>query len=47
LSAAKLSDFLDFCKAAEIMEKKEHFTKEGLNQILFLKQNMNRGRNLW
>ena len=44
LSGAKLSDFLDFCKAAEIMEKKEHLTKEGLNQILFLKKNMNRGR---
>lgn len=44
LLGTKLDNYLDFCKAADIMSKKDHLTKQGLDQILDLKQNMNRGR---
>ena len=41
---AKAKDFSDFCKVAKLMEKKDHLTKDGLEQILTIKQGMNRGR---
>jgi hypothetical protein len=44
LQGVKVKDFLDFCKAAKIIERKDHLTKDGLEQILTLKQSMNRGR---
>lgn len=40
----KLQDFLDFCKIANIMEKKDHLTSEGLKKIKSLKSGMNTGR---
>lgn len=40
----KFDDYLDFCKASELMDKKAHLTKEGLDQIKKLKSKMNRGR---
>jgi hypothetical protein len=41
---AKANDFLDFVEAAKIINDKGHLTKEGLQQILILKNGMNRGR---
>nr|QBM31520.1 hypothetical protein [Arthrobotrys musiformis]QBM31596.1 hypothetical protein [Arthrobotrys musiformis] len=41
----KSKDFEDFCKIAEMMEKKGHLTEEGLNKIREIKSGMNRGRN--
>ncbi len=41
---AKAKDFSDFCKVAKLMEKKDHLTKDGLEQILTIRQGMNRGR---
>ncbi len=40
----KLQDFRSFCKVAKIMVNKDHLTKEGLEQVLSLKQNMNKSR---
>ncbi len=40
----KSFDFSDFCKAAQIMENKDHLTSEGLDQIRLIKSGMNRGR---
>ena len=37
-------DFEDFCKVAEIINKKEHLTEKGLNQIRQIKVGMNTGR---
>uniref|UniRef100_UPI0030DF66BF hypothetical protein n=1 Tax=Dematophora necatrix TaxID=2751867 RepID=UPI0030DF66BF len=44
LQGIKQQDFVDFCKAVEIMKEKGHLTHEGLNQISLLKNGMNRGR---
>lgn len=44
LQGVKHQDFLDFCKAVEIMKAKGHLTKEGLDQIRILKMGMNTGR---
>ena len=37
-------NYLDFKRAAELLEKKVHFTKEGLEEIRKLKAGMNSGR---
>lgn len=44
LQGVKSKDFADFCKAIEIIKKKEHLTAEGLDKLRVLKQGMNRGR---
>ena len=44
LQGVKSKDFLDFCKAVKILNKKEHLTNEGLNELHRLKVGMNRGR---
>lgn len=46
LTGAKLLDYLDFCKVAELMHKKEHLTLEGLAKIQKIKNNMNRERKI-
>jgi len=40
----KGKDFADWCRVAEIMNNKGHLTKEGLDQIMEIKANMNKGR---
>ena len=40
----KSKDFSDFCKIAEMVEKKEHLTQEGFEQIQKIKAGMNTGR---
>jgi hypothetical protein len=40
----KLLDFQDFCKVAKLMNKKEHLTIEGINEIRIIKEKMNTGR---
>jgi len=40
----KSQDFQDFCKVAELVEQKKHFTAEGLDQIRKIKAGMNKGR---
>lgn len=40
----KYLDYLDFKKAALLVNRKEHLTKEGYERILLLKAGMNRGR---
>jgi hypothetical protein len=37
-------DFVDWCKAFELIKNKDHLTLEGLNRIQDIKVNMNRGR---
>jgi hypothetical protein len=44
LQGVKVKDFLDFCKVAKIIEKKDHLIKDGLEQIRKIKINMNIGR---
>jgi hypothetical protein len=44
LHGSKKLDFLDFIKAAKIMETKAHLTKEGLDLIHSLKIGMNTSR---
>jgi len=38
----KLLNYLDFCKVAELINKKDHLTREGLEQIRKIKFNINR-----
>jgi hypothetical protein len=38
----KSEDFLDFCLAADIIKKKMHLKKEGLDEIKFIKARMNK-----
>ena len=40
----KLLDYLDFCLAAELMNKKSHLTIKGSNEIIKIKSRMNRNR---
>ena len=40
----KALDFKDFCFISELIENKAHYSKEGLDQILHIKVNMNSGR---
>ena len=42
----KSQDFIDWCKAAEIINKKAHLTKEGLDQLYKIKKGMNLGRDV-
>ena len=44
LQGAKLIDYADFKKIAELMKAKSHLSKDGLNQILKIKSGMNKGR---
>jgi len=44
LRGIKHRDYLDFVKAAKIVEVKGHLTVEGLNQIRAIKAGMNTGR---
>jgi hypothetical protein len=37
----KRENFNDFCKVAELMKEKAHLTKEGLEQIREIRNNMN------
>ena len=37
-----LLNYLNFCKVAELINKKDHLTKEGLENIRKIKSNMNR-----
>jgi hypothetical protein len=46
LLGVKQLDFLDWCKASQIITNKEHLTKEGFNSILNIKLGMNTGRKL-
>jgi len=40
-------DLKDFCKIAEMMYNKEHFTFQGLNQIRIIKAGMNKKSTLF
>jgi hypothetical protein len=40
----KALDFKAFCSISALTEKKAHYTKEGLDQIICIKANMNTGR---
>jgi hypothetical protein len=44
VQGVKHEDYLDFCKAAELIKNKAHLTQEGLDKIIKLKSGMNRGR---
>jgi hypothetical protein len=44
IEGIKSNDFQDFCKVAELINKKEHLTKEGLGKIREIKFQMNKGR---
>lgn len=44
LQTLKRLDFEDFKLVAELIEKKEHLTQEGIEKIKQIKQGMNRGR---
>jgi hypothetical protein len=46
LQGVKSKDFEDFCKVANLMEKKAHLTQEGLEEIRKIKSGMNTGRKL-
>jgi len=46
IEGEKLLDFQDFCKIAELMEKKSHLTSKGLDQIREIKSRMNKARYL-
>jgi hypothetical protein len=43
LISAKISDFLLFKQAYNLIKQKEHLTKEGLEKIVALKYNLNKG----
>ena len=40
----KNKNFQDWCIAADILKRKEHFTEAGLEKLTILKENMNKGR---
>ena len=44
IKGVKALDYKDFCKAAELVNKKAHLTPEGLEEIRKIKSKMNRGR---
>ena len=46
IRGVKALDFADLCLAAELIKKKAHLTKEGLDQIKKIKAGMNTGRKL-
>ena len=43
----KALDFANWCIVAEMMNKREHLTQEGLDKIKQIKAGMNRGRKSW
>jgi hypothetical protein len=45
LEGAKYLEYQDFCKVANLIKDKAHFTEAGLNQIMEIKKAMNRWRN--
>ena len=40
----KAKDFNGWCRVAEIIKNNAHLTKKGLNQIIKIKEGMNKGR---
>ena len=44
LHGVKAEDYQDWCKVAELIETKAHLTSEGLDKIIKIKENMNKGR---
>ena len=44
IAGVKAQDYADFRRTAEIMENKGHLTQSGLEEILKIKEGMNRGR---
>ena len=44
INGTKLMDYLDWCKAAELIQSKAHLTQDGLDEILKIKAGMNKGR---
>ncbi len=44
IKGIKAFDYKDFCKIAELINKKAHLTSGGLEKIYNIKRNMNRGR---
>ena len=44
VQGVKFKDYLDWCKAAELIENKDHLTQKGLDQIRKIKDGMNTGR---
>jgi hypothetical protein len=44
LLGIKSKDFADWCKVAELMNKKDHLTPSGLDKIREIKSGMNKGR---
>lgn len=44
LHGVKATDFKDWCVVAELIKTKAHLTRLGLQRILNIKQNMNKGR---
>lgn len=47
LHGVKSLDLRDWCKVVELMNKKEHLTDKGLEQIREIKKGMNRGRDAY
>lgn len=46
IKGVKALDFQDFCKVAELVNKKAHLTLKGLEEIRVIKLNMNKGKYL-
>jgi hypothetical protein len=44
IAGAKVLDYLDFCKVAELIKNKEHLTLDGLEKVKKIKSNMNSER---
>jgi len=44
IEGSKRLDYLDFCRAAELINAKAHLTSEGLEELRQIKAGMNRGR---
>ena len=44
VAGVKLQDYLDWCKAADIIKTKSHLTQSGLNELQKIKAGMNRKR---
>jgi len=44
LQSSKLLDFIDFCKACDLIKEKAHLTEEGIANLKLIKSGMNTGR---
>ena len=44
IKGVKYKDYIDWCKAAKIMSTKSHLTKEGSEEIIKIKEGMNKRR---